>query len=150
MANEDIIIRINELIDFYQCNKTEFARKIKVEKSGLSKRLNGHVATGPGTINKIILGTGVSRSWLVDGEGEMFDNKKENYPENNNLDLSNEPKVETYTCIDCIEKQKIIDGLIKETDFLKEIIKSKEEALSIYRENSNLKRPSTGKNSKAG
>jgi hypothetical protein len=61
-----------------------------------------------------------------------------------------EPIIKEYACLNCIEKQKNIDGLIKEIDFLKEIIKSKEEALSIYRENSNLKRLPTGKNSKAG
>lgn len=70
--NDDILLRINELMRFYSLNKTQFSNKIGVHQSNLSKIFNGERSIGDGTINKIVLAFDINKNWLLTGEGDML------------------------------------------------------------------------------
>lgn len=70
--NENIILRVRQLVNELNLSDAKFAARIDMEKSGFSKRMTGQVAIGSGVINKIILALKVNKTWLLTGVGEKY------------------------------------------------------------------------------
>ena len=61
MADSDIISRIKYLIKELNFRQTEFAKKIGVDTSNLSKYMNGRLPVSDSLINRIVVNFGVSK-----------------------------------------------------------------------------------------
>lgn len=72
MGNNDIILRIRELIKIFGVTQNDFADKISTDRSNFSKHINGKLPISDSLINKIVVGLGVSKNWLKKGEGDIF------------------------------------------------------------------------------
>lgn len=72
MADNDILSRIKELMRHFNASSGQFADMINMDRSGFSKRLNGHVAIGDAVLNKIVLALSVNKVWLLTGDGPMI------------------------------------------------------------------------------
>ncbi len=72
MNQHDIINRIKYLIKELNYKQADFARKIDVDTSNLSKYLNGRLPLSESLINRIVVNMGVSKQWLEDGTDLPF------------------------------------------------------------------------------
>ena len=63
----DIAARVKYLMKEMRYKQVEFAERIGVDASNLSKYLNGHLPISDGLINRIVVNLGVSKQWLEDG-----------------------------------------------------------------------------------
>lgn len=70
---DDIILRIKQLMKYYELNISETAKKIGVSQPNLSAMLSGKRPIGGNIINKFIISFGINKDWLESGQGEMFD-----------------------------------------------------------------------------
>lgn len=55
-----------------QITQNEFADRIKTDRSNFSKHVNGKLPINDSLINKIVVGLGVSKDWLLTGQGNVF------------------------------------------------------------------------------
>ena len=74
MNNDDIVLRIKNLISYFDLNITSFSKKVDIAQSNLSAILNNKRPAGISIVNKIAIGLNVSREWLIEGKGEMLSN----------------------------------------------------------------------------
>lgn len=72
MASNEIAERIKFLMKELNYRQVDFAQKIDVDTSNLSKYLNGRLAMSDALINKIVVNLGVSKQWLETGEDLPF------------------------------------------------------------------------------
>ncbi|MBP5560411.1 MAG: LexA family transcriptional regulator [Muribaculaceae bacterium] len=73
MENEkDIINRIKYLIAEMGGRQAQFAKKVDINPSNLSKYLNGRLPVSDALINKIVVNMGVSKQWLETGDDLPF------------------------------------------------------------------------------
>ena len=72
MTNDVLIARIRDLIRMLQITQNEFADRIKTDRSNFSKHVNGKLPINDSLINKIVVGLGVSKDWLLTGQGKVF------------------------------------------------------------------------------
>lgn len=72
MADSEIISRIKYLIKELNFRQTEFAKKIGVDTSNLSKYMNGRLPVSDSLINRIVVNLGVSKEWLEKGTDIPF------------------------------------------------------------------------------
>ena len=72
MNQQDIINRIKYLIRELNYKQADFARKIDVDTSNLSKYLNGRLPLSESLINRIVVNMGVSKQWLEEGSDLPF------------------------------------------------------------------------------
>ena len=72
MEENIIILRIKSLMDHFNLSSSQFADIIRMDRSGFSKRMNGHVAIGDAVINKIVLALSVNKDWLLNGVEPML------------------------------------------------------------------------------
>ena len=72
MTNDELIGRVRELIKMLQITQNEFADRIKTDRSNFSKHVNGKLPINESLINKIVVGLGVSKEWLLTGRGNVF------------------------------------------------------------------------------
>ena len=72
MNQQDIIGRIKYLIKELNYRQADFARKIDVDTSNLSKYLNGRLPLSDSLINRIVVNLGVSKQWLEEGSDLPF------------------------------------------------------------------------------
>lgn len=72
MADIDIINRIKYLMKELSYRQVDFARKIDVDTSNLSKYLNGRLPISDSLINKLVVNLGVSKQWLEAGTDLPF------------------------------------------------------------------------------
>ena len=72
MENNEIINRIKFLISELRLKQNSFARRINTDISNFSKHLNGKLPIGDTLINRIVVNFGVSKTWLLTGEGVPF------------------------------------------------------------------------------
>ncbi len=72
MADNDIINRIKYLMKELNYRQVDFARKIDVDTSNLSKYLNGRLPVSDSLINRLVVNLGVSKQWLEDGTDLPF------------------------------------------------------------------------------
>jgi transcriptional regulator with XRE-family HTH domain len=70
--NQDIILRIRELMEELALNQTTFSKESHIEQANLSAILNGKRPIGSAVINKIVLAFDINKNWLITGEGEHF------------------------------------------------------------------------------
>ncbi len=73
--NQAILNRLIYIIDEASGHTTraEVARRIGMDPSNLSKHLSGKLAISKALINRLVVELGVSRQWLVHGEGVPFE-----------------------------------------------------------------------------
>lgn len=72
MPNEDIILRIRDLIKEMKISQNEFADRISIDRSNFSKYINGKQPISDSLLNKIAVNLKISKEWLKCGEGEKY------------------------------------------------------------------------------
>ena len=72
MNDREIIERIKFLMKELRYKQVEFADKIDIDTSNLSKYLNGRLPISTALINRIVVNLGVSKQWLEDGTDLPF------------------------------------------------------------------------------
>ena len=70
--NTEIINRIKYLMREMGVKQVQFAQRIGVDTSNLSKYLNGHMPLSDSFLNRIVVNLGVSKEWLLDGTDLPF------------------------------------------------------------------------------
>lgn len=69
---ETVADRIRYLIDKSKMTQSQFAKRIGIDPSNLSKHLSGKLPITDILINRIVVNMGVSKQWLVDGSDVPF------------------------------------------------------------------------------
>lgn len=72
--------RLRYLIRHFRLTQAEFARRISIDPSNLSKVLSGRLPVTDGLINRLVADLGVSKRWMRDGSDLPFG--KEELPSN--------------------------------------------------------------------
>ena len=72
MNNHEIIERIKFLMHELHYKQVEFAQKIGVDTSNLSKYLNGRLPVSSALVSRIVVNLGVSKQWLEEGTDLPF------------------------------------------------------------------------------
>jgi len=72
MNDTEIIERIKFLMKELHYKQVEFAQKIGIDTSNLSKYINGRLPISTALINRIVVNLGVSKQWLEDGTDLPF------------------------------------------------------------------------------
>ena len=70
--NAEIIARIKYLMKEMGVRQVQFAQRIGVDTSNLSKYLNGHMPLSDSLLNRIVVNLGVNKQWLLDGTDLPF------------------------------------------------------------------------------
>ncbi|MBQ6166137.1 MAG: LexA family transcriptional regulator [Muribaculaceae bacterium] len=70
--NAEIIARIKYLMKEMGVKQVQFAERIGVDTSNLSKYLNGHMPLSDSFLNRLVVNLGVSKEWLLDGTDLPF------------------------------------------------------------------------------
>ena len=70
--NAEIIARIKYLMRELGMKQVQFAQRIGVDTSNLSKYLNAHMPLSDSFLNRIVVNLGVSKEWLLDGNDLPF------------------------------------------------------------------------------
>lgn len=125
MCKSITVRNINSLVEDSNLSRGAFADMVGIPRSNLSKILNGKYPCGEGVINKIVLATGVNKSWLKTGEGEKYPNGSpktrlsemlKNFPENSENLLKQSEKEERNNSIDELINQKIENAVMENID----------------------------------
>lgn len=72
LNNTDIVQRIKYLMRELNCRQVDFAKRLGIDNSNLSKYLNGHLPMSESFVNRIVVNIGVSKQWLIDGTDLPF------------------------------------------------------------------------------
>ena len=72
MTNEQKIERIRQLMNNLNLSQSAFAEKIGIDPSNFSKHINGKLPLSDNLLNKIVVAIGVSKEWLISGEGNIW------------------------------------------------------------------------------
>jgi transcriptional regulator with XRE-family HTH domain len=70
--NAEIIARIKYLMKEMGMRQVQFAQRIGVDTSNLSKYLNAHMPLSDSFLNRLVVNLGVSKEWLIDGTDLPF------------------------------------------------------------------------------
>ena len=70
--NAEIIDRIKYLMKEMGLKQVQFAERIGVDTSNLSKYLNAHMPLSESFLNRLVVNLGVSKEWLMDGTDLPF------------------------------------------------------------------------------
>lgn len=70
--NAEIIARIKYLMKEMGVRQVQFADRIGVDTSNLSKYLNAHMPLSDSFLNRIVVNLGVSKEWLLEGTDLPF------------------------------------------------------------------------------
>ena len=70
--NAEIIARIKYLMKEMGLRQVQFAERIGVDTSNLSKYLNAHMPLSDSLLNRLVVNLGVSKEWLLDGTDLPF------------------------------------------------------------------------------
>ena len=70
--NSEIIARIKYLMREMGVRQVQFAERIGVDTSNLSKYLNAHMPLSDSFLNRLVVNLGVSKEWLLDGTDLPF------------------------------------------------------------------------------
>ena len=70
--NAEIIDRIKYLMKEMGLKQVQFAERIGVDTSNLSKYLNAHMPLSESFLNRLVVNLGVSKEWLLDGTDLPF------------------------------------------------------------------------------
>ncbi len=69
---ETVVDRLRYLVKQSKMSQAQFARRIGIDPSNLSKHLTGKLAVNESLINRIVVDLGVSKQWLRDGSDVPF------------------------------------------------------------------------------
>lgn len=69
---EDILERLHHYRQSRGCTQANLARQLGINPGNLSRILNGSVPLSEGFVNKVVVELGVSKRWLLDGQGPMM------------------------------------------------------------------------------
>lgn len=69
----EIADRIRKLIALRHTSQNSFARELGLDRANLSKHLSGRLPITAGLINRIVADMGVSKRWLMTGEGSPYE-----------------------------------------------------------------------------
>ena len=72
---EEILIRIRQLIVARGLTSNAFAVKAEINPSNFSKKIKGLIKITKADIDKICSAFGINKDWLVDGKGEIYNEK---------------------------------------------------------------------------
>lgn len=72
-SRDDIIERVRYLIELSRLSQGSFARRISMDPANFSKILTGSLKITDTFINRIIVELGISKKWLLTGEGVPFE-----------------------------------------------------------------------------
>ncbi len=75
--DDQIIGRLRHLIGTSGMTQAQFARRIGVDPTNLSKYLSRKIPLTDGVINKVVVNLGVSKNWLVDGSDVPYPRQDE-------------------------------------------------------------------------
>lgn len=64
MSDQSIIQRLRDLMENKGMSQAEFARRLNMDPSNLSKHLNGHLPVSESLINRVVVEMNVSKEWL--------------------------------------------------------------------------------------
>ena len=78
MSNEARIERIKELMKSMGLKQIAFAERIGMDASNFSKHMKGKLPLGDTLLNKVVVELGVSKEWLLTGEGVMWQRNARN------------------------------------------------------------------------
>ena len=67
MDNSGMIDRLKYIIREMGLTQSEFAQRVGVDSSNLSKYLNGKLAVNDSLLNRVVVNLGLSKEWLVTG-----------------------------------------------------------------------------------
>lgn len=70
--NAEIIARIKYLMKEMGVRQVQFAQRIGVDTSNLSKYLNAHIPLSESFLNRLVVNLGVSKEWLLNGTDLPF------------------------------------------------------------------------------
>ena len=70
--NAEIIGRIKYLMKEMGVRQVQFAERVGVDTSNLSKYLNAHMPLSDSFLNRLVVNLGVSKEWLMDGTDLPF------------------------------------------------------------------------------
>ena len=70
--NTEIISRIKYLMREMGVKQVQFAQRIGVDTSNLSKYLNGHMPLSDSFLNRLVVNLGISKEWLLEGTDLPF------------------------------------------------------------------------------
>ena len=70
--NAEIIARIKYLMKEMGVKQVQFAERIGVDTSNLSKYLNAHMPLSEAFLNRLVVNLGVSKEWLLEGTDLPF------------------------------------------------------------------------------
>jgi len=70
--NAQVIARIKYLMKELGMRQVQFAERIGVDTSNLSKYLNAHLPLSDSFLNRLVVNLGVSKEWLMDGTDLPF------------------------------------------------------------------------------
>ena len=70
--NAEIIARIKYLMKEMGVRQVQFAERIGVDTSNLSKYLNAHMPLSESFLNRLVVNLGVSKEWLLEGTDLPF------------------------------------------------------------------------------
>lgn len=93
-------LRLMELMRTLNLNQSQFAEKIEVEQSNVSKMLSGKRPIGRNIINKLVLAFDINKDWMLTGYGEIFDSSRVSNPFHlEDVDLNMSEKEERINAI---------------------------------------------------
>ena len=72
MENEALRGRIKFILKELRLRQNDFAKKVGVDVSNLSKYLNGRLPITESLVNRIVINLGVSKQWLMEGTDVPF------------------------------------------------------------------------------
>ena len=72
MDNQSVIERVKYLMSEMRLRQNAFAKRIGTDISNFSKLINGKLPVSDSLVNRIVVNLGVSKQWLVAGEGTPF------------------------------------------------------------------------------
>lgn len=70
--SSEIAARIRFLISTMRLSQAAFAKRIGLDPANMSKHLSGKLPVTKGLVNRIAVDLGVSKTWLLQGEGVPF------------------------------------------------------------------------------
>ena len=70
--NAEIIARIKYLMKEMGVRQVQFAERVGIDTSNLSKYLNGHMPLSDSFLNRMVVNLGVSKEWLLEGTDLPF------------------------------------------------------------------------------
>ena len=79
MDNQSVIERVKYLMSEMRLRQNAFAKRIGTDISNFSKLINGKLPVSDSLVNRIVVNLGVSKQWLVAGEGTPFQKNEAPY-----------------------------------------------------------------------